>query len=138
LIKTAGGKFIAPQKLENLFVADPYISQAFVYGDKQPFCVALIVPRVDPLRRYAQEQEITGRLLEELVQDRRIQEFYWSRVQTKQQNLAGFEQVKKIALLDQEFSQADGELTPTLKARRDIIAKRYDALLRSLYQTPNA
>ncbi len=134
LIKTAGGKFVAPQKLENLFVTDPYVSQAFVYGDRQPYCVALIVPNVEQLRRYAQEQEIVGPTIKELVNNPRIQEFLWGRVQEKQQGLASFEQVKKIALLEEEFSQASGELTPTLKAKRNIIVNRYEPLLRSLYQ----
>ncbi len=133
LIKTAGGKFVAPQKLENLLVTDPYISQAFVYGERRPYCVALVVPNADQLRRYAQEQEIAARSLEGLVRDPRIQAFYWNRVQATQERLAGFERVKKIALLDQEFSQATGELTPTLKARRSIIAQRHASLLEDLY-----
>jgi long-chain acyl-CoA synthetase len=137
LIKTAGGKFVAPQKLENLFVTDPYISQAFVYGDKRPYCVALIVPNVDQLRRYTQEQEIVGRSLQELVRDQRVLDFYWSRVEAKQGRLASFEQVKRIALLDQEFSQAAGELTPTLKTKRNIIAQRYNQLLHDLYDAPS-
>ncbi|MBI3996026.1 MAG: long-chain fatty acid--CoA ligase [Candidatus Omnitrophica bacterium] len=135
LIKTAGGKFVAPQKLENLFVTDPAVSQAFVYGEKRPYCVALIVPNLDQLRRYAQEQEIVGRSVQELIRDPRVMAWYWQRVDAKQQGLASFEQVKKIALLDQEFSQASGELTPTLKAKRNVIAQRYEALLASLYQT---
>lgn len=133
LIKTAGGKFIAPQKLENLFVTDRYISQAFVYGDRRPYCVALIVPNAEPLRRFAQEQEIAGGSIRELVRDARVQAWYWQRVNEKQQGLAGFEQVKKIALLDEEFSQAGGELTPTLKAKRSVIASRYASVLEGLY-----
>ena len=134
LIKTAGGKFIAPQKLENLFATDPYIAQAFVYGDRRPYCVALIVPQMERLRRYAQEQEIASRSVNELIRHPRIVEFYWARVQAKQHNCASFEQIKKIALLDQEFSQASGELTPTLKAKRAVIAQRYAPLLQSLYE----
>jgi long-chain acyl-CoA synthetase len=134
LIKTAGGKFVAPQKLENLLITDPYISQAFVYGDRRPYCVALLVPRIEALRRYAQEQEIPSRSVDALVRDPRVLEFYWTRVQTKQHGLASFEQLKKIALLDQEFSQQAGELTPTLKAKRSVIAQRYAALLENLYQ----
>ena len=136
LIKTAGGKFVAPQKLENLFVTDSYISQAFVYGDRRPYCVALIVPNVEHLRRYAQEQEIAGRSLGELVRHPQVQAMCWSRIQAKQQGLASFEQVKKIALLDQEFSQMAGELTPTLKAKRSVIAQRYQSVLQELYETP--
>jgi long-chain acyl-CoA synthetase len=137
LIKTAGGKFVAPQKLENLLITDPSISQAFVYGDRRPYCVALLVPRLEELRRYAQEQEIPARSLVELVRHPRVLEFYWSRVQAKQQHLASFEQLKRIALLDQEFSQQAGELTPTLKAKRNVIAQRYATLLESLYQPPS-
>jgi len=136
LIKTAGGKFVAPQKLENLFVTDPYISQVFVYGDREPYCVALIVPNADQLRRYAQEQEIAGSSLKDLVRDERVQRFYWNRIQERQAGLPSFEQVKKIALLDQEFTQAAGELTPTFKTKRKQIAERYGPILRSLYAAP--
>jgi long-chain acyl-CoA synthetase len=134
LIKTAGGKFVAPQKLEKLFLADPFISQAYVYGDKRPYCVALLVPNVQALRRHAEERRIPGASLAELVRDPRVAEFYWARVQEFQRGLAGFEQVKKIALLDQEFTQASGELTPTLKVKRAAVAQRHAALLNSLYQ----
>jgi len=133
LIKTAGGKFVAPQKLEHLLVTDPYIVQAFVYGDRQPYCVALIVPNLPRLRGYAQEQGIDAPTVEALVKDPRVLDFYWSRVQAAQQTLASFEQLKKIALLDEEFTQASGELTPTLKAKRSVIAQRHAAALRSLY-----
>jgi long-chain acyl-CoA synthetase len=134
LIKTAGGKFVAPQKLETRFVTDPYISQAFVYGDRQSHCVALIVPKADQLQRWAREQGIAGGSLAELARDPKVQAFYWSRVQAHQQDLAPFEQVKRIALLEQEFSQSAGELTPTLKAKRGAIATRYAPVLERLYQ----
>ena len=134
LIKTAGGKFVAPQKLENLFVTDSHISQAFVYGDRRPYCVALIVPNPDRLRRYAQQEEIAAGSAAELVRNPRVAAFYWGLVQARQQGLPGFEQVKRIALLEQEFSQAAGELTPTLKAKRTVIAQRYAAVLDALYQ----
>jgi long-chain acyl-CoA synthetase len=98
--------------------------------------VALLVPQLDQLRRWAQEQHIVCESLEALVRDPRVMNFYWSLVQAKQQGLAGFEQIKKIALLDREFSQAAGELTPTLKAKRSIIAQRHAALLEELYQSP--
>ncbi|MBI3330559.1 MAG: long-chain fatty acid--CoA ligase [Candidatus Omnitrophica bacterium] len=136
LIKTAGGKFVAPQKLEGLFVTDPHISQVFVYGDRRPYCVALLVPNMDHLRRYAQQEEIAAASAAELVRDPRVLAFYWGLVQAKQHGLPSFEQVKRIALLDQEFSQAAGELTPTLKAKRNVIAQRYAEELEALYQQP--
>lgn len=137
LIKTSGGKFVAPQKLEGLFAADPCISQVFVYGDKQPYCVALVVPNAQQLLRYAKENSIPGNTVKELVEQPAVQAWYLSRIQAKQNQLSGYEQVKKIALLDQEFSQAAGELTPTLKAKRANIAARYEAVLRRLYEQPS-
>lgn len=138
LIKTAGGKFVAPQKLEGLFVTDPAVSQAFVYGDKQPYCVALIVPNAQQLLAFAKQQGLSGKTVKALIAEPSVQEWYWSRIAAKQQGLPNFEQIKKIALLEQEFSQASGELTPTLKAKRAIIAQRYAAVLQQLYAQPAA
>ena len=118
----------------SLFITEPHISQAFVYGDKRPYCVALIVPQAERLRAYADARGIPAADMKTLVCDPRILEFYWSLIQEKQCELAGFEQVKKIALLDEEFSQAAGELTPTLKARRSVIAQRYQPVLEMLYE----
>ena len=123
LIKTAGGKFVAPQKLENLFVTDPCIAQAFVYGDRERYCVALIVPNF---------QRTAG------LAPARIKELVWSRVQVLQRDLPSFEQVKAIAVLDQEFTQGAGELTPTLKAKRAAIAAKYHDVLQQLYGVPAA
>lgn len=133
LIKTAGGKFVAPQKLENLFVTDPYIAQAFLYGDREPYCVALIVPRFERLVEYAKAHGMPS-TPQELVRAPAIRELLWGRVQVLQQDLPSFEQIKAIALLDQEFTQAAGELTPTLKAKRAAIALRYHDLIRRLYE----
>ena len=136
LIKTAGGKFVAPQKLEQLFVADPYIAQALIYGDREPYCVALIVPNLERLAEYAKAQGLCCASLRELVSSPQIHAFVWNRVQALQRDLASFEQVKAIALLDHEFSQAAGELTPTLKAKRATIAARYQDVLHRLYLPP--
>ena len=133
LIKTSGGKFVAPQKLETLFVTDPYITQAFVYGDRERYCVALIVPNVQRLSAYAQEQGIVCAPSKDFVQLPAIHEFLWTRIQALQQSLASFEQVKAIAVLDQEFTQASGELTPTMKAKRSLIAANHAEIIRQLY-----
>jgi long-chain acyl-CoA synthetase len=135
LIKTAGGKFVAPQKLEQLFTGDPYIAQAFVYGDRRPYCVALLVPRQDALARHAKTQGIPVNSLAALARDPRVITFFWDRVQALQQPLASFEQVKRIALLEQEFSESAGELTPTLKVKRRVVAERYGEVLERLYQS---
>jgi len=135
LIKTAGGKFVAPQKLENLFVTDPYISQAVVYGDQQPYCVALVVPNFQRLADHAKSQGLQVTAPKELVALPQIQQFMWSRIQALQQSLPSFEQIKSIAVLDHELTQAAGELTPTLKAKRAAIATRYRDVLNRLYET---
>ena len=137
LIKTAGGKFVAPQKLENLFITDPYIAQAFVYGDREPYCVALIVPKFQPLMEHVRDWGMSFASPQQLARDETIQQFIWNRVQHRQRDLASFEQVKAIALLDREFTQATGELTPTLKAKRAAIAARYQDVLRRLYEQPS-
>ncbi len=137
LIKTAGGKFVAPQKLEQRFITDPYISQAFIYGDLRPYCVALIVPNLQRVTDYAKTHGLSFASFGELVHAPAIHQMLWERVQALQQNLAGFEQVKAIALLEQEFTQAAGELTPTLKAKRTAIAARYEETLHRLYSTPH-
>ncbi len=139
LIKTAGGKFVAPQKLENLFVTDPYISQAFVYGERERYCVALIVPSFPRLTEYAREHGIPCRSPSELCRSPLIRDVVWQRIQhLQQQHLASFEQVKGIALLEQEFTQTSGELTPTLKAKRAIIAAHHHDVLHQLYQQPSS
>ena len=134
LIKTAGGKFVAPQKLENRFVTDPYVSQAFIYGDRERYCVALIVPNLTRLAEYARAQGWAFNSPTALIGSTPVQTFLWNRIQALQRDLASFEQVKAIALLDQEFTQAAGELTPTLKAKRAAIAARYQPVLQRLYQ----
>lgn len=136
LIKTAGGKFVAPQKLEKLLMGDPYIAQAVVYGDKQPYCVALLVPNFAKLEEVAARCALQGRPVAALVGEPRVVEFYWQRAQAAQQGLPSFEQVKRIALVDHEFSQVGGELTPTMKAKRAVIVQRYETLLRGLYASP--
>ena len=135
LIKTAGGKFVAPQKLENLFITDPYVAQAFVFGDRERFCVALIMPNVARVQDYAKECHLACGSEQELLRLPAIHELIWSRIQALQHDLPSYEQVKAIALLDHELSQASGELTPTLKAKRSLIATRFEAVLRRLYDT---
>ena len=137
LIKTAGGKFVAPQKLEQRFITDPYISQAFIYGDRRPYCVALIVPNLQRVTDYAKIHGLSFASFGELLHAPAIHQMLWERIQALQQDLAGFEQVKAIALLEQEFTQAAGELTPTLKAKRTAITTRYEETLHRLYSAPH-
>jgi long-chain acyl-CoA synthetase len=117
LIITAGGKNIAPQNLENALKASRFVSQALVVGDRRPYIVALIT--VDPA-----ELAATGRDARELVQEI-VDEVNKDRVRV--------EQIKRFAILPRDFTQEDGEVTPTLKLRRKIVHEHFANEIESLY-----
>ncbi|NTU60578.1 MAG: long-chain fatty acid--CoA ligase, partial [Deltaproteobacteria bacterium] len=135
LIVTAGGKNVAPQKVENLLKMDRYIAEAMLYGDKKKFVSALLVPDFDWLRRYAEWKHIPYASLPELVRDPHVLDFYTRRLAQIQADahLAPYETVKKFVLLDHEFSVNHGEVTPTLKVRRKILTEHYRDKLDALY-----
>ena len=134
LIVTAGGKNVAPAALENELSADKFINQAFTYGDARKFISALIVPDWDRVEKYAQEHKIKFSTRAELCGHEKIISLIQRRVDTAMEEFAPFEQVKKFKLLEQEFSQEDGEVTPTLKLKRNEITRRYWKELDALYQ----
>ena len=133
LIKTAGGKYIAPQLVEGVLTNDPLIDQAVVYGERKPYAVALIAPNFESLKRWANEQKINYNNLSNLVQNSRVVELFNEKVKELQAKLAKYEQVKKIHLLDKELSMKDGEITPTLKPIRKNIFTKYKKFLEDLY-----
>ena len=133
LIKTSGGKYVAPQALENRLVASPWIAQAVVVGDERKFPAALIVPNFGALRRYAEERGIPFRDERELCAHPAIQRLYEEEVERLMADFSPYERVKKIALLERELTIADEELTPTLKVRRRVIAEKYRDVIERLY-----
>jgi len=133
LIKTSGGKYVAPQALENRLVASPLIAQAVVVGDQRKFPVALIVPQFDALRRYAEERGISVPDVRQLCAHPEIQRLYEAEVERLMADFSPYEQVKKIALLERELTIAEGELTPTLKVRRRIVEEKYRDVIERLY-----
>jgi len=134
ILVTSGGKNIAPQNIENLLKTDPFVSQAFAYGDRRKYVTALITLSPDEIARWAREQGIPSSDPEVLARDPRVQEMMKSRVDALNARLAPFEQVKKFVLLGTDFSQETGELTPTLKVRRKVVVAKYGALLDALYE----
>ncbi|NOY45131.1 MAG: long-chain fatty acid--CoA ligase [Deltaproteobacteria bacterium] len=136
LIVTAGGKNVAPQKVENILKMSKYISEAMLYGDKKKFISALIVPDFEWLKRYAELKGISYSSLKDLVAHPQVQDFYHRLIQETQQKaqLASYESVKKFVLLDHEFAANQGEVTPTLKMRRKIITEHYRKELEALYE----
>ncbi len=134
IIVTAGGKNVAPQPIENILKTNPYISNAMVIGDKKKFVSALIVPDFDKLVDYAQYNKIPYENLSELVKDERVINFLHSEVDRSTPGLSSYEKVKKIALLDRDFEIEKGEITPTLKVKRNIVEKKYADLIESMYR----
>jgi long-chain acyl-CoA synthetase len=133
LIKTSLGKYIAPQPIENLIRAIPMVEQAIVIGNARKFPSALIVPSFDALRSYAKSLGVQAKDNVELARHPRIVEYFKKKVDEVTRDLAPHEKIKKVALLDHEFSVESGELTPTLKVRRKFVEDKHRAVIDSLY-----
>ena len=134
LIVTAGGKNVAPQPIENTLKTNAYISNAVVLGDKRKFIGALIVPDFAKLEEYAKFNNIPYENLSELVKDDKVVKFMEAEVDRATPDLASYEKIKKIALLDREFEIEREEITPTLKVKRRNIENQYKGLIDNLYK----
>ncbi len=133
IIVTAGGKNVAPQPIENQLKTNPYIQNAVVVGAGRKFISALIVPDFEKLELYARARGLQFAGRKELLSDPGIADFMLEQVNQATPNLASFERIKKVALLDRDFEQDLGELTPTLKNRRSVIEKRFKDVIDALY-----
>jgi len=133
LIVTAGGKNVAPQPIENVLGLNPCISNVVVVGERRRFISALIVPNLVKLAEYARANHIPFREPADLCRRKDILEFMLAEVERSTPELASYERIKKIALLDHDFDIASGEVTPTLKVRRAIVEEKYKSLIDSLY-----
>ena len=133
LIITAGGKNIPPQPIENEFKMDKYISSAFVYGDRKPYLVALIVPNIERLLEFAKVKHIDYVDIDDLVIHKAVHKLFELRVAEINQRLAQYESIKKFVLLPRDFSVDGGELTATLKLRRKVIYEKHKEKIEDLY-----
>ena len=134
LIKTSGGKYVAPQRLESLIKSSRFVSQVVVVGNARKFVSALIVPNMELLLGYAEIKGIDYTDSHVLIANPRIVDLIQRQVDKYTTELARFEKVKKVALLEREFTTESGELTPTLKPKRSVIEKKYAAVIDRLYQ----
>jgi long-chain acyl-CoA synthetase len=134
LIVTAGGKNVAPQPIEGVLGLNPYIASAVVVGERKRFISALIVPEFGKLEEYARTNGIPFRDRAELCRRQDVVDFMLAEVNRSTPDLASYERVKKIALLDRDFDLESGEVTPTLKIRRAIVEEKYKDLIDSLYR----
>jgi len=134
LIITSGGKNVAPQPIENLFLKNPFFAQAVIVGGYRKFISALIVPEFEKLEAYARRRGLAFSNRAELVKSPAVLEFYMREIEKMTPHLAPYEKVKKIALLEREFDIDRQELTPTLKVRRQIIEEKYKKEIDALYR----
>ena len=134
LYKTSNGKYVAPQAVESKLLVDKYIEQIAVIADERKFVSALIVPAYTLLEEYAREQGIAFKGREDLCTNEKIIKMLTERINTLQQGLAGYEQVKRFTLLTEPFTMENGELTNTLKTRRPVIIKNYAEVIEKMYQ----
>jgi long-chain acyl-CoA synthetase len=133
LIKTSGGKFIAPQPIENSFKTNVFVGEAAVVGDKRKFASVLIVPNFPVLEEWAAAHEISFSSRKELVRSSQVKALYQGVVDELNSHLAQFEKLKKFLLLPEELSIADGTLTPSMKLRRRHLEQRYHRLIEAMY-----
>ena len=133
LIVTAGGMNIAPQNIENLLKADPFISQVMVHGDRRPYPVALITLNPDELGKFAREQGVLTTDPVALVRHPKVVERVARTVEEKNSNLQSYAKIKKFTILAVDFTLEGGELTPTLKVKRKVVSDKYKKELEALY-----
>ena len=132
IIITAGGKNLTPSNIENDLKQCRYISQAVMYGDRRPYPVALITLDPEEIVPWAQQHGLPEDVAE-LVQRDEVREMVQNELDRANTKYAQVEQVKKFALLDHDLTQETGELTPTLKLKRNVVHERYGSVFESLY-----
>lgn len=133
LIKTAGGKYIAPQKIEGLLALDPLVGHVLVFGDQQKYAVALITLDKALAMKIAKDSGVSFSNYEDLIKKPVISEKIGKAVKSMNEGLASYERIKTFHILPTEFTVEGGELTPSLKVKRKLLTERYKDLLLSLY-----
>jgi long-chain acyl-CoA synthetase len=133
LIKTAGGKYVVPQKIEALLKINPMISQVLVHGDLKKFIVVLVTLDKEMLLKFAKENNISYEDLGDLIQKHEVREIVRETVAQANSRLASFESIKKFLILPHEFSVESGELTPSLKVKRKFLDQKFKKEIDSLY-----
>jgi long-chain acyl-CoA synthetase len=137
LIKTSGGKFIAPQPIENALKANVLIAQAAVIGDTRKYASVIISPHFPLLEDWARANSVGFGSRQELVASGKVRDLYRGIVEDLNKKLAHFETIKKIVVVPDEFTVATGEITPTLKLKRRVIEAKYKQQIDELYQEPH-
>ena len=137
IFKTAGGKYIAPQTIENKFKESRFIEQIIVIGENQRFPAALIIPAFDALKDWCAKRGIEYSTNQKAIQNPQIIEKFQQEIEHYNAGFGHWEQIKKFELIADEWSIASGEMTPKLSLKRKVILKKYDKLVEHIYQTVN-
>lgn len=133
LMKTSNGKYVTPQPIENLLSNNQFISQAMVVAEGRPFVTALIIPNFEALKDQLPKMNMPFTNWEEIVNSDQIKAFYQKKIEEIQQSQSGFEKVKKFTLMPAEFEIGSGEITPTLKVKRNVVLEKYRELIDKMY-----
>lgn len=134
LFKTSNGKYIAPQQIEALLLVDKFVDQAAVIADQRKFVSALIVPAYSQLEEWARDNGVSYSTIDELCAHPKVNAMMKERIDTLQQTLSHYEQIKRFTLLPKPFSMESGELTNTLKLRRQVVNKNYKEFIDKMYE----
>lgn len=133
LIKTAGGKYVAPQRLEAFLKTSPLVSQVLVYGDQKKYVTVLLTLNYDALKSGAPVWGLSPDEVKTPSQSAKVKEILRKHISEVNSKLASFESIKNFSVLDREFTIDSGELTPSLKVRRKAVTTKYHSLLESMY-----
>jgi len=133
LLKTSGGKYVAPQKVENLLKLQPHVSQAVLIGDNRKYCTALVTLDAPEVEAWAKSQGMSVSP-DQLATNPEVQKLIEGEVAAVNQQLASWESVKYVRILPTDFSTETGELTPSLKVKRKVVATRYAEVIESMYR----
>ena len=133
IIVLSNGKNVAPQPIESELVQSPFISQIMLIGNERKNLAALIVPNYDALKAWASENNVEAADTSAMLQAREIQQLIQGEIRSRLTDFADFEQVRRFALLEQEFSQEADEMTPTLKLKRNVIIEKYGDVIDGMY-----
>ncbi len=133
LLKTSGGKMVAPQPIENKLKSNILVAQAALVGDRHKFISAILSPNFTALEEWATRHGVDAKDRAELVSDSRVVALYAEIVREVNGSLANFESLKRFRVVADEWSQESGELTPSMKLKRRVITERYAALIDALY-----
>ncbi len=133
LMKTSNGKYIAPQQIENLLTNNNFIQQIVLIAEARQFVSALIVPNFEFLQDFIKKNNIPFTNWGEIVKNEKVVHFYKEKIQELQSHLSDFEKVKKFTLMPAEFEINSGEITPTLKIKRNVVLKKYAEVIEKMY-----